>query len=128
MPLVKVEVVKGHAEEYKSRLMRAIGDALVGALDITEDDVILRLYELDAELFKRDSERTDKCVLIELTVFPGRSAEIKRRLIKEVTRLLGERLAVLPVDIFIIINEPPLDNWGLRGEQASQTGYKYRMD
>lgn len=63
-----------------------------------------------------------------LTLFPGRSKETKRAVIKEITGLLEERLNISPRDVFIVITEPPLDNWGIRGEQASELGLVYKQD
>ncbi len=53
---------------------------------------------------------------------------MKRDAIKEITRLLGERLEIQPTDVLITINEPTLDNWGVRGEQASELGLKYKKE
>ena len=99
-------------------------EALVLSLGIPESDRIQRLYELDADCFEHN--KTDKITLIELTVFPGRSNEMKSAVIKEINRLLSERLNIQPSDILIIINEPPLENWGLRGKQTSELGINYK--
>jgi len=125
MPLVRIEIIKGQSQEYKNTLLQSIHEGLVKALSIPDDDRFQRLYELENSLFERSPEKTDKFTLIELTLFPGRSAEIKKLVISEITRLLAERLNIFPPDIFIIINEPPLENWGLRGIQASEMGLKY---
>ena len=126
MPLVRIEIIKGQSQEYKNTLLQSIHEGLVKALSIPDDDRFQRLYELENSLFERSPEKTDKFTLIELTLFPGRSAEIKKLVISEITRLLAERLNISPPDIFIIINEPPLENWGLRGIQASEMGLTYK--
>jgi len=51
---------------------------------------------------------------------------MKRLAFKEIVCLLGENLDMLPSDVIITINEPPLDNWCIRGEQASELGLKYK--
>ncbi len=53
---------------------------------------------------------------------------MKKKVMTEITRLLGERLSIPPEDIFIVINEPPLDNWGTRGIQASDRTLTYKKD
>ena len=126
MPLVKVEIIEGKTPEYKARLLNTIHDALVLSLAIPDDDRFQRLYELKPENFEHRTTVTDKITLIELTLFPGRNREMKRDVIDEITRLLGERLSITPNDIYIIINEPPLENWGLRGEQASRMQLQYK--
>jgi len=117
MPLVKIEIIKGHTAEYKKTLLSAVHDALEIALDIPEWDRFQRLYELESDCFERGSEKTEKVCMIELTIFPGRSKETKGKIIGEITRLMGERLDILPSDVFIVISDPPLENWGLGGVQ-----------
>ena len=127
MPLVRIEILKGHPKEYKIDLLQAIHDGLVNGLSIPDDDRNQRLYELDDYCYERspNSGKTDKFTLIELTLFPGRSAKMKKNTIYEITRLLDERLKISSSDVFIIINEPPLENWGIRGKQASEMGLQY---
>ena len=125
MPLVRIEIQSGHPREYKNTLLQAVHDALVTSLQIPEDDRHQRLYELEAEDFPNPG-KTEKFTVIELTLFPGRSREMKRNAVEGITRLLGERLGIEPSDVFVTINEPPLDNWGLRGVLASDLGFEYK--
>ncbi len=126
MPLVRIEIIKGHLPTYKKELMQAVHDALVSSLGIEDDDRFQRLYELDADCFERRSAKTDRFTLIELTLLPGRSKELKKTVIEQVTRLLTERLDIAPTDILIIMLEPPLENWGLYGKQAIDLDLKYQ--
>jgi len=119
MPLVKIEIIKGHSEDYKATLFKSIHDALVSALSMQEGNCSQRLYELDECDFMRSPGKTEKFTLIELTIFSGRSTEMKKDVIVEITRSLGERLQIEPADVFIVINEQPRENWGFRGIQAS---------
>ena len=127
MPLVKIEIAKGKDSGYKKTFLQAVHEALVTALKIPENDRIQRLYEVDIDCFEHEG-KTENFSLIELTLFPGRSKEMKQCAVSEITRLLGERLNIQPFDIFIIINEPPLENWGLRGVLASDVGLSYKKD
>lgn len=119
MPLVKIEIIKGKTPEYKKTLMQTVHEALEHALKIPEWDRFQRLYELEEDYFEHNDSKTNQFVMIELTLFPGRTPDVKREVIKEITRLLGVRLNIQPSDIFITINEPPLENWGMGGEQLS---------
>lgn len=117
MPLVKIEIIKGHTDEYKKTFLDAVHDALEFSLGIPEWDRFQRLYEIENNYFERNNEKTEKFCIIELTIFPGRSREIKGNVIQNITNILGERLNIKPSDIFIVINDPPLENWGLGGVQ-----------
>jgi phenylpyruvate tautomerase PptA (4-oxalocrotonate tautomerase family) len=126
MPLVKIEIIKGQSKDYKTTLLQSVHDGLVNALSIPDDDRNQRLYELDECFYERSPGKSEKFALIELTLFPGRNTKMKKDVVSEITRLLGERLQIEPPDVFIIINEPPLDNWGMRGVQASEMELQYK--
>jgi len=125
MPLVRIEIIRGQSKEYKAALLQSVHDGLVNALSIPDDDRFQRIYEIDEDYFERSPEKTERFTLIELTLFPGRSSKMKKDAISEITKLLGDRLQIAPTDIFIIINEPPLENWGMRGIQATEIGLQY---
>ena len=58
-------------------------------------------------------------MIIELTIFPRRTKEQKKAAIQIITYKISQRLDISPTDIFIVMNEPPLDNWGMGGKQKS---------
>ena len=41
----------------------------------------------------------------------------KKVLIENITHALKERLSIYPSDVFIVIEEPDLENWGIGGKQ-----------
>lgn len=128
MPLVKVEIISGKTKEYKKQLLESIHMALINILEIDDDDRFQRLYELDLDNFERRSSKTDKFTLIELTLLPGRSKEVKDKLIKEITYFLKKDLGINETDVIIILHEPPLENWGCYGNQASELGLHYKRN
>jgi 4-oxalocrotonate tautomerase family enzyme len=128
MPFVKVEIIAGKTKEYKKELLESIHMALVNTLEIEDDDRFQRLYELDHDNFERRSSKTEKFTLIELTLFPGRSREVKGNVIKEITYLLKKNVGIEATDVIIIIHDIPLDNWGCYGVQASELGLNYKRN
>ena len=117
MPLVKIEIIKGKSLEYKKTVLDAVHVALENAIQIENWDRFQRLYEIEDELFERSESKTDKFTMIEITMFPGRTKEQKSKLYKEIVKELNQRLGIEPTDIFIVINEPANENWGLAGNQ-----------
>jgi phenylpyruvate tautomerase PptA (4-oxalocrotonate tautomerase family) len=53
--------------------------------------------------------------------------DAKRLLYKDIVERL-EKLGIVSTDILIILNEPPLENWGLRGVPASETTIGFKLD
>ena len=120
MPLVRVDIIKGKSKEYKKTLLDCIHEGLAGAFGIDDDDRFQRITEIDTEDFERSPEKTDDFMIIELTIFPGRTTAQKASAISSITANISERLGVSPKDVFIVINEPPLENWGFAGKQKQQ--------
>ena len=114
MPHVRIEVREGRSASEKEALLGAVHSALVEALKIPEHDRIQRLYELSAEDFEFPPDRTGMFTLIEVTMFPGRSLDAKRALYRALVRNLGE-LGVPPNAVSVVLREPPMENWGIRG-------------
>ncbi|MBB5515620.1 4-oxalocrotonate tautomerase [Rubricella aquisinus] len=50
----------------------------------------------------------------------GPSSEEKAQLIAGVTQLLQDVLGKNPATTFVVIDEVPLDNWGMQGQQVTQ--------
>ena len=117
MPLVKIEILKGKTPEYKKMLLEGVHAALEKSLGIGSWDRFQRLYELDPECFEMSDSKSDKFTMIEISMFPGRSKEQKKALFEEIVKELDSRLGIVNTDIFILINEPDNENWGLAGIQ-----------
>lgn len=115
MPLVKVEIIKGKSSEYKKQLLDSIHRCLIETLNIPLDDRTQRLIEYDKENFILSSDKTDKYTIVELTIFKGRGIDVKRRLYESMFNALKKDLMIEPSDIIIYINEPTMENWGIRG-------------
>ena len=114
MPLVKIEITAGKSAAYKKAMLDGIHNALVEAIKIPDNDRRQRLYELDEQHFER-SGRTDQYMIIEITMFKGRSFEAKKALYAAIVRNLEADPGIPGGEVSIVIHEPPLENWGIRG-------------
>lgn len=117
MPLVRIEILKGKTPEYRQTLLDTVHDALVTSLGIQDWDRFQRLYELEPGCFERAPGKSDQFTMIEVTLFPGRTRQQKALLYETMTELLHQRLGIQPTDVFIVLQEPPNENWGLAGRQ-----------
>ena len=117
MPLVRVEMKKGKSAEYKKSVLECIHAGLVSSLGIEDWDRFQRIIEITPEDFETAPGKTDNFMIIELTIFPGRTKEQKKNAIEMITANLNKTLGIEPTDVFIVMNEPPLENWGMGGKQ-----------
>jgi len=114
MPLVRIEIEKGNSPEYQKAILDGVHQALVETVKIPDYDRRQRLYELDTDHFEHTG-RSNQYTIIEITMFKGRSSEAKKALYRRVVDLLNRNPGIPGNDITIIIHEPPLENWGIRG-------------
>jgi len=114
MPLVTLSIRRGRDAREKKQLLDAVHDCLVQAFRIPEGDRLQRVREYASEDFELPEGKGERFVLVEITAFPGRSLEAKRKLYA----LLADRLEALGVprkDVMVVLYEPPLESWGVRG-------------
>lgn len=114
MPIIQIELIKGRSAEEKAAIHRAVHEAMVEAIKIPDHNHPQRIVEHEPEDFQVSPNGSGKFALITITMFPGRSDEAKRNLYQAlVTRL--EALGIPPADVFIVLQESELVNWGVRG-------------
>lgn len=114
MPLAKIEVRKSRPATEVAAMMEAVYQAQREALKVPEGDRQIRYIEHKPEHFAVQPGKTENYTFVEITLFPGRSLDAKRNLYQSIVRRFGE-LGIAPYDIFIVLNEPSLENWGIRG-------------
>ena len=114
MPLARIEVRESHTAEEVATMMDAVYQAQREALKVPEGDRQIHYIEHKPEHFAVPPGKTENYTLVEIVMFPGRTWDAKRNLYKSIVRRFGE-LGIAPSDVFIVLYEPPLDNWGVRG-------------
>ncbi|MBI3975345.1 MAG: tautomerase family protein [Armatimonadetes bacterium] len=127
MPLVRISVRKGRSPSEKRALLDAVHSALVEAFHIPDSDRNQRLSEYTAEEFETPPGRTELYTLVEITAFPGRSPDAKANLYGALVRNLSA-LGTQPGDVLIVISEPSMENWGLRGTPASNVDLGFKVE
>lgn len=119
MPVVRIDVRRGRSPAEKRALLDAVHATVREALATPAWDRNQRLCEHAPEDFEAPPSKSERYTVIEITLFPGRSLEAKRRLYQALVRNLGA-LGTAPNDVFVVLHEPPLENWGLDGQPASE--------
>jgi len=99
----------------------------VASFKIPDTDRNLILHEHDPESF--ESARGREFTLVEVTALPGRSAAAKRALYAAIVQNLERAPGIAPAKLTIIVHEPPLENWGIRGGRpATDVELGFKLD
>jgi len=128
MPIAKIEVRRSWSSEQQQRLISALHAAMMDALKTPERDKQIRYVEHLPEHFAVPPQASENYTLVELSMFPGRSLEAKRHLYQGIVKRFGE-IGIEAKDVFIVLNEVPMDNWGIRGGiPASEVDLGFKID
>jgi phenylpyruvate tautomerase PptA (4-oxalocrotonate tautomerase family) len=128
MPLAKIEVRRSWPPEQVQAIIEAIYLAQRDALQLPPHDRQIRYVEHRPEHFYVPPGRTENYTLVEITLFAGRSVDTKRTLYQAIVKNLGA-LGIAPEDVFIVLNEVALENWGIRGGvPASEVALGFKVD
>jgi 4-oxalocrotonate tautomerase len=123
MPLVRISMLAGKSADYRRRVGDAVHQGLVEAVRIPEQDRFQVISQHDADGLVVDRhylgiERTDDCVVIQITLSAGRSLAIKQALFRRIADLLHERTGVRRQDVFINLVEVAAENWSFGNGEA----------
>lgn len=128
MPSTVVEVVDIYSPEDEAAILEAVQAALVEALRIPEGDRSVRLVAHEPHRFLRGAGRSDRCTIVGIDLFEGRSMDAERELYRALVRNLGE-LSVPPDDVKVLLREIPPEHWGIRGGRpASEVDLGFKVD
>jgi 4-oxalocrotonate tautomerase len=122
MPLVRISVFEQLAAERRQDVAKAVYDAMSAILGIPDGDrfIVLTAHsqaELIVDPHFMQMQRTSDFVLVHVTLRKGRSTEKKQAFYKEVAQRVGEKAAIAPDNVMIVLSENDLDDWSFgRGE------------
>lgn len=118
MPFIRTSVHRSTAQSTRRQIVDGIHDALVDAIGMPNDELFNQLSEYDEESFFYSRSfngiaRSDRLVVVELTMRRGRSDAMKRALYAKITGNLHVRAGVSPKDVFIFTHENDYSDWSV---------------
>ena len=127
MPVTRI-VTGDWAWGREIEVIEAVQSAMLAALKIPDwdRDVTVDTYSETHRIVP--TGRSQRFTRVEITMFAGRSIEAKRSLYKAIVQNLAA-LGVPELEIKIVLNEQPLENWGVRGGlPASEIELSFKVD
>jgi phenylpyruvate tautomerase PptA (4-oxalocrotonate tautomerase family) len=127
--MAQVKIYAKHALKPQQRVLSdAIHNAVVAALQYPLDKRFHRFFWLNDSDFMHPRDRTDHYLIIEISMFEGRSVETKKQLIHALYERISAATGIVPQDIEITIYETPRHAWGIRGVPGDEIGLDYRVE
>ena len=126
MAQVKIFALR-KALESREEISNAIHASVMEALEYPLEKRFHRFFPLEREDFAFSADRTNKYMILEISMFEGRSIEAKKKLIRLLFANL-EPLGIAPNDLEITILETPKYNWGIRGVPGDELVLNYKVE
>ena len=127
MSQIKIYGLKDSLKNYQAELSNAIHKAVVEALAYPVDKKFHRFIGLEQSEFIFPADRSSNYTIIEISMFEGRSIEVKKNLIRLLFQYIEQEVDIAPQDVEITIFETPKHNWGIRGECGDELALGYKV-
>ncbi|GAA4676550.1 tautomerase family protein [Frondihabitans cladoniiphilus] len=122
MPLVRIDVPTGTTADHRARIAEVVYRALVDVAGAPEHDRFVVVSEHAAENLLIDPhyfvDRTDRALIVQITLNGGRTLEIKKALYRAIADGLHDAVALRTEDVMISLVEVPKENWSFGGGVA----------
>jgi 4-oxalocrotonate tautomerase len=123
MPLVRISLREGTSAQYRQALADGVHQAMVEAIEIPAQDRFQIITEHPANGLIYDPsylgiERSDKIVLVQVTLSGGRRPAQKKKLYQRMAEILGKNPGLRPQDLFVNLVEVAWENWSFGNGEA----------
>ena len=125
---IKIYGLKESLKLHQVNLSDAIHKAVVQALAYPGDKKFHRFIGLDESEFIFPTDRSSHYTIIEISMFEGRSVEVKKNLIRLLFQYIEQEVGIAPQDIEITIFETPKHHWGIRGQCGDEVAFNFSVD
>ena len=128
MPLVRIDLLEGKSERYRAQVGDILYQTLVDVLKVPEHDRFQVITEHTKASLPVDREylgiqRSDDCIVCQITLNSGRSTEVKQRFYKALADRLHEGVKIRREDVLINLVEVPKENWSFGNGEAHPRSY-----
>ncbi len=128
MAQIKVYGLKSNLDQNRASISVAIHKAVMSALEYPSEKKFHRFISLNEGEFIYPEDRSEKYIIIEISLFEGRSIDAKKNLIRELYLNIQEQCNVIAQDVEITIFETPKENWGIRGIPGDELKLSYKVE
>ena len=128
MAQVKVFGLRRSLERDRSAISEAVHAAVMEAFAYPPEKRFHRFIALEPADFLYPADRSERYIIIEISIFEGRSVAAKKQLIRLLYQRVGELAGIAPQDIEVTIFETPRHAWGIRGVPGDELALNYKVD
>jgi len=128
MAQVKIFGLRRSLQNSRAAISQAIHLSVMEALEYPAEKKFHRFIALDEEDFIYPKDRSERYIIIEISIFEGRSIEAKKMLIRLLYERIPQLSGISAQDIEITIFETPRHSWGIRGMPGDEVRLNYKVE
>jgi len=111
MPQVVIHASSSIGPQDKALLVQSIRESIPRLLKVAEHIGQVMLYEIPKENRSTHSTRDHRFVFVEVSMYPGRTAEMKLQFLQNLALLINRYTGVDARDVNCVIHEIPPENY-----------------
>lgn len=124
MPLVTIDLLEGRPPEELDAISDAVHEAMTEHLQVPDRDRFQIITEhrprtLRFDRHYLDIERSDRFVMVRVTLAAGRATEAKQAFYRRLSELLADRVQLPAGDLAVALVENGREDWSFGRGQAS---------
>ncbi len=128
MAQVKIYGERDHLRRIRHCLSEVIHAVVMDVLGLPSNKRFHRFIGLESEDFIYPSDRSHAYTIIEVSLFEGRSSDVKRTFLTSLMHEVTDNVGLAPADLEITLFETPRSNWGIRGKVGDQLFLDYDVE
>jgi phenylpyruvate tautomerase PptA (4-oxalocrotonate tautomerase family) len=128
MAQIKIYGLRSQLDAVKARMSDVIHSCVMDALQYPADKRAHRFFPLQRDDFFMPAGRTDRYIIIEISMFEGRSVAAKKNLLRLLFARMASELGIDAQDVEVTITETPKHNWGFRGLPGDEHQLNYKVE
>ncbi|XAH23530.1 tautomerase family protein [Xylophilus sp. GW821-FHT01B05] len=118
MPFIKTALPQDTSAEQRQAIVDGIHQALVDSIGMPQDELfnLVTPYAPEQFFYNRSFNgvaRSERLVVVEITMRRGRSDAMKKALYAQIARNLEEQAQLRPADVFIFTHENDYSDWSV---------------
>lgn len=128
MAQIKIYGLRPNLDKRRAKISDAIHQAVMSALEYPAEKKFHRFINLEPGEFVYPDDRSENYIIVEISMFEGRSSDAKKALIKEIYANIERLASITSQDVEITLFETPKENWGIRGKPGDELALGYKVD
>jgi phenylpyruvate tautomerase PptA (4-oxalocrotonate tautomerase family) len=128
MAQFKIYGERAHLSLMRDRLSATIHAVAIDVLGLPMEKRFHRFIGLQRDDFIHPEDRSRAYTIIEISLFEGRSGDVKRSLLKMLMQRITDEIGLSPADLEITLFETPRSHWAIRGELGDELKLTYDVE